>query len=118
MQPVMRVLIIEDERKLAEAIATGLAETGYTAKIAHTGEAGLQQLHTEPFDVVLLDVMLPHASGLEALRVMRRDGYEMPVLILTSRGSIEDRVRGLDSGAALLRARRTAPTERGVPQPT
>ncbi len=89
----MRVLIIEDERKLAEAIGTGLEEIGCTAIIVHTGEAGLLKLHNEPFDVVLLDLMLPGASGMEALRTMRRDGYEMPVLILTSRGSIEDRVR-------------------------
>jgi DNA-binding response OmpR family regulator len=95
----MHVLIIEDERKLADAIATGLEETGYTAKVVHTGEAGLRVLHDEPFDLILLDVMLPRASGLEALREMRRDGFKIPVLILTSRGSVDDRVRGLDSGA-------------------
>jgi DNA-binding response OmpR family regulator len=95
----MRVLIIEDERKLAEAIATGLEESGYVATVAHTGEAGLRQLYNEPFDLILLDVMLPRASGLETLRELRRDGFRNPVLILTSRGSVEDRVRGLDSGA-------------------
>ena len=95
----MRVLIIEDERKLAEAIATGLEESGYGATVAHSGEAGLRQLHSEPYDLILLDVMLPRTSGLEILRELRRDGFKVPVLILTSRGSIEDRVRGLDSGA-------------------
>lgn len=95
----MRVLIIEDERKLAEAVAAGLQEIGYTAAIAHSAEAGLRQLHNESFDLLLLDVMLPRASGLEALRELRRDGFKLPVLILTSRGSVDDRVRGLDSGA-------------------
>lgn len=95
----MRVLIIEDERKLAEAIATGLEESGYTAVVAYSGEAGLRQLYSEACDLVLLDVMLPRASGFEVLRALRRDGFKLPVLILTSRGSVEDRVRGLDSGA-------------------
>jgi two-component system, OmpR family, copper resistance phosphate regulon response regulator CusR len=95
----MHILIIEDERKLALAIATGLEETGYTAKVVHTGEAGLRLIHEEPFDLILLDVMLPRVSGLETLREMRRDGFKIPVLILTSRGSVDDRVRGLDSGA-------------------
>lgn len=95
----MRVLIIEDERKLADAIATGLQESGYSAVVAHTGEAGLRQLYNESFNLILLDVMLPRASGFEILRELRRDGFKLPVLILTSRGSVEDRVRGLDSGA-------------------
>ncbi len=95
----MRILIIEDERKLAEAIATGLEESGYGAVVAQSGEAGLRQLYSEPYDLILLDVMLPRTSGLEILRELRRDGFKVPVLILTSRGSIEDRVRGLDSGA-------------------
>lgn len=95
----MRVLIIEDEQKLAEAISTGLKESGYTAAIAHTGEAGLRQLHDELFDVLLLDVMLPSVSGFEILREIRRDGFKLPVLMLTSRSLVEDRVRGLDSGA-------------------
>jgi len=95
----MRVLIIEDERKLAEAIATGLEESGYTALVAHSGEAGLRQLSSKECDLILLDVMLPRASGFEVLRELRREGFKLPVLILTSRESVEDRVRGLDSGA-------------------
>ncbi len=95
----MRVLIIEDERKLADAIATGLRGNGYEAVVAHTGEAGLRHLQGEAFDLILLDIMLPRISGLQALRAFRRDGFKMPVLILTSRSLVEDRVRGLDSGA-------------------
>lgn len=94
----MRVLIIEDERKLAEAIASGLRDSGYDPAIAPTGEAGLSCLHESPFDLILLDVMLPRASGLETLRELRRDGFKIPVLLLTSRASVDDRVRGLDSG--------------------
>jgi DNA-binding response OmpR family regulator len=95
----MRILIIEDERKLAEAIGAGLKGDGYEVILAHTGEAGLRHLHEEAVDLILLDVMLPRVGGLEVLREIRRNGFKLPVLILTSKGSVEDRVRGLDSGA-------------------
>ncbi|KAA6464837.1 response regulator transcription factor [Acidobacteria bacterium AB60] len=95
----MQILIIEDERKLAQAIATGLEETGYAATVVHTGEDGLQLLEDKSFDLILLDVMLPRTGGLEMLREMRRNGVKTPVLILTSRASVDDRVRGLDCGA-------------------
>ncbi len=95
----MRVLIIEDERKLADAIAAGLNGNGYEGIVAHTGEIGLGLLHADNFELILLDVMLPRVSGLEVLREIRRNGFKMPVLILTSKGSVDDRVRGLDSGA-------------------
>ena len=95
----MRILIIEDERKLAEAIAGGLRENDYEVVIAHTGETGLKQLHDNAIDLILLDVMLPRVGGLEVLREIRRGGFKIPVLILTSKGTVEDRVRGLDSGA-------------------
>ena len=95
----MHILVIEDERKLAEAIGEGLRADGYGATVAHTGENGLKRLHEQPFDLVLLDVMLPRRSGLETLRLLRRDGFKLPVILLTSRDSIEDRVLGLDVGA-------------------
>ncbi len=95
----LRILVIEDERKLASAIAEGLEGNGYEVVMADSGEAGIRQLHHAAFDLVLLDVMLPRQGGLETLREMRRSGYRTPVLILTSRGSVEDRVRGLDAGA-------------------
>jgi two-component system, OmpR family, copper resistance phosphate regulon response regulator CusR len=95
----LHVLVIEDERKLADAIAEGLAGSGYRVTIAHSGEAGLEEARDHAIDVVLLDLMLPRQGGLETLRELRRCGYKMPVLILTSKGSIEDRVRGLDAGA-------------------
>jgi two-component system copper resistance phosphate regulon response regulator CusR len=95
----MQILIIEDERKLAEAISEGLQADGYAAAIAHSGEAGQKLLHDSRFDLVLIDVMLPRQSGLETLREIRREGYRLPVLVLTSKDSIEDRVLGLDAGA-------------------
>jgi two-component system copper resistance phosphate regulon response regulator CusR len=96
---LLRILVIEDERKLAGAIAEGLKGNGYEVALAESGEAGIRQLRNSAFDLILLDVMLPRQGGLETLREMRRSGFRTPVLILTSRGSVEDRVRGLDAGA-------------------
>jgi DNA-binding response OmpR family regulator len=95
----MQILIIEDERKLAAAIGEGLRGNGYEVALAHTGESGIKHLYDNPVDLILLDVMLPRVGGLEVLREIRRNGFKIPVLILTSKGSVEDRVRGLDSGA-------------------
>jgi len=95
----LRILVVEDERKLASAIAEGLQGNGYEVALAESGEMGMRQLRNAAFDLVLLDVMLPRQGGLETLREMRRSGFRMPVLILTSRGSVDDRVRGLDAGA-------------------
>ncbi len=95
----MQILVVEDERKLAGAIAEGLQANGYSTAVAHSGEAGLNLLHGGRFDLVLLDVMLPRKSGFDVLRELRRDGFKLPVLILTSRDSVDDRVLGLDAGA-------------------
>jgi len=95
----LRILVIEDERKLAGAIAEGLEGNGYEVALAESGETGIKQLRNAAFDLVLLDVMLPRQGGLETLREMRRSGLRTPVLMLTSRGSVDDRVRGLDAGA-------------------
>jgi two-component system copper resistance phosphate regulon response regulator CusR len=99
VEPALRILVIEDERKLADAIAEGLEGNGYEVVVADTGEAGIRHLRSSVFHLVLLDVMLPRQSGLETLRELRRSGFRIPVLILTSRGSVDDRVRGLDAGA-------------------
>src|SRR6202046_2919139 len=95
----LRILVIEDERKLADAIAEGLQGNGYQPARADSGEPGIRHLRNSTYDLVLLDVMLPRQGGLETLREMRRSGFRTPVLILTSRGSVDDRVRGLDAGA-------------------
>jgi two-component system, OmpR family, copper resistance phosphate regulon response regulator CusR len=95
----VHILVIEDETKLAAAISQGLQAEGYAIAAAHSGEAGLKLLRENQFDLLLLAVMLPRKGGIETLRDLRRDGFKMPVLILTSRDSIDDRVLGLDAGA-------------------
>jgi two-component system, OmpR family, copper resistance phosphate regulon response regulator CusR len=96
---MMRVLFIEDERKLASAVSGGLTAEGYAVTAANTGEEGFYLLNVQEFDLVLLDLMLPKRSGIEVLKDIRKCGIKIPVLILTSRDSIEDRVQGLDAGA-------------------
>jgi two-component system copper resistance phosphate regulon response regulator CusR len=93
------ILLIEDERKLAEAVAEGLHGEGYAVTLAPSGEHALGSIRVRSFNLILLDIMLPGRSGLEVLAEMRRGGLKSPVLILTSRDSIEDRVLGLDAGA-------------------
>jgi two-component system, OmpR family, copper resistance phosphate regulon response regulator CusR len=93
------ILVVEDEHKLANAIGEGLLRSGYQVTVAHSGESALEHLRDHNFDLILLDIMLPRMGGLETLRELRRDGFKMPVLVLTSKGSIDDRVRGLDAGA-------------------
>ncbi len=97
--PVAKILVIEDEPKTANAIRSGLRGEGYDATVAKTGEDGFFQLNTEPFDLVILDWMLPGHDGIEILKTLRARGTETPVLLLTARDAIEDRVLGLDSGA-------------------
>jgi len=96
---VAKILVIEDEPKTANAIRSGLRGEGYDANVAKTGEDGFFQLNTEPFDLVILDWMLPGHDGIEILKTLRARGTETPVLLLTARDAIEDRVLGLDSGA-------------------
>jgi len=96
---VPKILVIEDEPKTANAIRSGLRGEGYDATVAKTGEEGFFQLNTEPFDLVILDWMLPGHDGIEILKTLRARGTETPVLLLTARDAIEDRVLGLDSGA-------------------
>lgn len=95
----MRVLIVEDELKIAEALKRGLESEGYEAVTASTGEEGFYILSTEPFDLMLLDLMLPGRDGLDILKTARAKGHTLPVLVLTGRDTVEDRVLGLDSGA-------------------
>lgn len=95
----MHILVVEDEPKLSSALKEGLQEEGYTVSTAKTGEDGFYLIHSERFDLAVLDVMLPGRSGLEVLGRLRQNGIQVPVLLLTARDSIEDRVRGLDTGA-------------------
>ncbi|TWJ17570.1 response regulator [Geobacter argillaceus] len=95
----MHILVIEDEKKVAEALRKGLEAESYLVTLAHTGEDGFFQLNAGIFDLVLLDLMLPGRDGIEILATLRKRGIETPVLILTARDTVEDRVLGLDSGA-------------------
>jgi two-component system copper resistance phosphate regulon response regulator CusR len=95
----VRILVVEDEKKVAKALEEGLEAEHYEVAVAHTGEDGFYLISTQAFDLVLLDLMLPGRSGLEILRAMRSRGLRTPVLILTARDAIEDRVQGLDCGA-------------------
>ena len=95
----MRVLVVEDEPAIADFIVRGLTEQGYAVDRAADGVAALDILAVGTFDVVLLDIMLPKMNGLEVCRRMRENGVKTPVLMLTARDAIEDRVRGLDTGA-------------------
>jgi DNA-binding response OmpR family regulator len=95
----MNVLVIEDEPKLAEAISAGIQLHGHEGAIANSSESGLRMIRDSRFDLVLMDVVLPGKSGLAAVRELRQEGFKLPVLMLSSRDSIEDRVLGLDAGA-------------------
>src|SRR5262245_10196717 len=94
-----RILVIEDEPKVARALRTGLERAGYEVVPAATGEDGFFLATSQTFDLVLLDLMLPGRDGLEILDTFRRQGSKTPVLILTARDAVEDRVAGLDRGA-------------------
>jgi DNA-binding response OmpR family regulator len=94
-----RLLIIEDERKVLRSLERGLQSEGYEVATAATGEQGYERARTETFDCLVLDLMLPGRDGLEVLADLRRGGKKTPVLVLTARDAIEDRVLGLDSGA-------------------
>ena len=95
----MRVLVVEDEQKVASALKEGLEGEGYEVVVEHTGEGAFFRLNTESFDILLLDLTLPGRDGLQVLTTIRERGMGMPVLVLTARDALEDRVTGLNSGA-------------------
>jgi DNA-binding response OmpR family regulator len=95
----VRILVVEDEAKVARALKEGLESEHYQVVVARTGEDGFFLANAETFDLVVLDLMLPGRAGLEILAACRRRGLLTPVLILTARDAIEDRVLGLDAGA-------------------
>jgi two-component system, OmpR family, response regulator len=94
----MRALIVEDDRAIAEFVARGLREAGFAADQAADGESGLELALSEPYDVAIVDLMLPRRDGLSLIDELRRRGRTTPVLILSARRSVDDRVRGLQSG--------------------
>ena len=95
----MRVLVVEDEARIADFISRGLSEQGYAVDIAYDGDEALEWTDVAEFDVIILDVMLPVRDGIEVCRTLRGRGLRTPILMLTARDAVEDRVLGLDSGA-------------------
>jgi len=95
----MRILLIEDEKDLAMIVKQGLEEEGYVVEVAHDGEEGLYMAENYSVDVVILDIMLPKLDGLSVLTSMRKKGINTPVLMLTARDALIDKIKGLDTGA-------------------
>ena len=95
----MRILVVEDEKKLAGFIRKALREDGHAVDLSHDGQEGGEMAQTQNYDAVILDLMLPRRGGLDVLRDLRVQGKLTPVLILTARDSVGDRVQGLDAGA-------------------
>src|ERR1700689_723033 len=120
----MHLLLIEDERKVASFIARSLRENTHTVEIANTGQKGLDLAARISYDAILLDIRLPGISGIQVCRELRQSGVEIPILMLTARTLVEQRVEGLDAGAedyltkpfvlAELRARIRALVRRGL----
>src|SRR5258708_3841106 len=96
---MQRVLIIEDEKKLLGSLQRGLSQQGYEATTAANGEEGFYLATTKPFDAVILDLMLPRRDGIQILGDLRARGFATPILVLTARDTVEDKVQGLDAGA-------------------
>jgi two-component system, OmpR family, copper resistance phosphate regulon response regulator CusR len=95
----MRVLVVEDEEKLALSLQAGLEAEQYSVRVSYTGEDGFFLAESQPFNLLILDVMLPGRNGIEILATLRNRGNKIPVLILSARDAIHDRMLGLDTGA-------------------
>lgn len=95
----MRIILIEDEKNLANIIKKGLQEEGYSVDAAHDGEEGLYMAENIPADAIILDIMLPKMNGLQILKTMRKNNIKTPVLLLTAKDTVLDKIKGLDTGA-------------------
>ena len=95
----MRVLVVEDEQKISAYLKRGLEEQGYAVDTAFTGREALDWAESAPYDVIVLDIMLPEIDGLTVCRELRKKGNRTPILMLTARDAVDDRVQGLDAGA-------------------
>src|ERR1700680_721219 len=96
----VRVLIVEDDRRLAASLRRSLVESRMAVDVAHNGEDGLEAARTTPYDGIVLALMLPRLDGLEVTRRLREEKVETPILMLTARDGVDDRVSGLEAGAA------------------
>ena len=95
----MRILVVDDDVRLVSVIERGLREEGHAVDVAHDGEEGLYQGEIREYDLVILDIMMPRIDGLAVCRALREAGRETPILLLTARDAVDDRVTGLDAGA-------------------
>jgi heavy metal response regulator len=95
----MRILVVEDEVKIAQFIKRGLKEEGYAVDIANDGEEGHFLLSSNEYDAIILDLMLPKIDGLTLCRTLRKEGNQTPIIMLTAKDTVKDKVKGLDSGA-------------------
>jgi len=95
----MNLLVVEDDQALGDALLRGLREAGHTCQWARSGERGFEEAISQKFDALVLDLMLPDLPGMDVMRQIRKAGVRTPVLILTALGSVDDRVKGLNSGA-------------------
>jgi DNA-binding response OmpR family regulator len=95
----VRILLVEDEPRLADSVARGLRQTAHAVDVVHSVNAAERQLHVGPYDAIVLDVLLPDGSGLDLAADLRHRGVSVPILMLTARDTVEDKVRGLDAGA-------------------
>jgi two-component system OmpR family response regulator len=94
----MRVLLVEDEQKVADFVRAALEEQGFTVDLQTKGDDAYASARTEEYDVILLDIMLPGRDGLSILRQLREQGYDVPVILLTARGEPNERIEGLQLG--------------------
>lgn len=95
----MRVLVIEDEEKIANSLKLGLSQESYAVDVEYDGKTGYEMAVYEDYDVIVLDLMLPSMDGLEICKKLRQENNHTPILMLTARGDVDDRVKGLDTGA-------------------
>lgn len=95
----MKILVVEDDERIAEALAEYLGDQRYTVELAHDGVTGWEWIETYPFDLIVLDVLLPKMDGIQLCRRLRSKGLTTPVLMLTARDASSDKVMGLDAGA-------------------
>jgi two-component system, OmpR family, response regulator len=94
----MRVLVVEDDRKIASFVVNGLKQSGFAVDHCADGESGLEMAQSIPYDAAVIDIMLPRLDGLTLVQKLRRDGKHLPVLILSAKTTVDDRVRGLQAG--------------------